>query len=172
VKDVPATVPEKSESEANAIYGVVMWRNIPSETDFFTVYMSGFSSAYRTMTGPDGEKIVARHTIQLDFWRPGDRFDQNEAEFRLPTDRFDEVGTKLRESDNRNPKWIFRPDDISTTGKNPRGSRKTPPPLPRKKNTASKRPPLPTGAKRRPAKAGKSGSPPPLPSNAKKRKKK
>ena len=112
VKDVPLAIAEKSESESNAIYGVVMWRNIPAATDYFTVFMSGFSSAYRTGPGPDNEKIISRHTIQLDFWRPGDRFDQNEAEFRRPTDRFDEVGNVLRKSDNSNPKMDLPPGRI------------------------------------------------------------
>lgn len=37
--------PETAKTE-NAIYGVATWRGIDPDTDFFTVYMSGFSNAF------------------------------------------------------------------------------------------------------------------------------
>lgn len=72
--------------------GVAMWRGVDPDCDFFTVYMTGFSNGYVVMPGPDGKEVVQRRTIAQKFWRPSDRFDQNEQEIRLKDE----------------PQWIYR----------------------------------------------------------------
>lgn len=67
---------------ANALYGVAIWRNVDSRTDYFTVTMTGFSNAYR-ISQVDGETIVEHKVIEQRFGRPGDEYDQHEAEFRI-----------------------------------------------------------------------------------------
>ena len=54
--------------------------------------MSGFSNGYKVSAGPNGEEVVTRRTLMQKFWRPGDRFDQNEEEIRLKGE----------------PQWIYR----------------------------------------------------------------
>ena len=88
----PATA--KDEAEQPWIYGVAMWRGVDPQTDNFTVFLTGFSSAYRKVTGPDGVDRIERKTIVQEYQRPGDQFDEKEVEFR-PVDR---------------PQWIYRPD--------------------------------------------------------------
>ena len=77
------------------IYGVAMWRGINPKTDYFTVFMSGFSNGYRVAKGPNGGQLIERRTIVQEFWRPGDRFDQAEIEMRFKGD----------------PKWVYRADE-------------------------------------------------------------
>ena len=93
VGDIPAMTPFDAKKE-NAIYGVVMWEGVVSTTDYFTVYMSGFTSGYKLGKGAEGKPIILRRTIAQEFWRPGDRFDQSEREIR-------------RRGEAR---WIYRPD--------------------------------------------------------------
>lgn len=66
----------------NAVYGVAVWRNVDPDTDYFTVFMSGFSNAYRIQR-PDADLIVEQKVIEQRFGRPGDRFRQEESEFRF-----------------------------------------------------------------------------------------
>ena len=66
----------------NAIYGVAIWRDVDPDTDYFTVFMSGFSNAYR-VERPTADLIVEQKVIEQRFGRPGDRFRQEESEFRF-----------------------------------------------------------------------------------------
>lgn len=93
VREIPQLTPVGDPAK-DIIYGVAMWRGVDPETDFFTVFMSGFSNGYRVTKGPDGRPLIERRTIMQEFWRPGDRFDQKEVEIRLK-------GT---------PRWLYRPD--------------------------------------------------------------
>ena len=77
---------------AKAVYGVAVWRNVDSETDYFTVEMSGFCNAYQ-IVNDGGEPVFHRKVIEQKFGRPGDRFAANEKEFRV-------LG---------NPSWVYRP---------------------------------------------------------------
>ncbi|NOX54825.1 MAG: DUF4339 domain-containing protein [Planctomycetes bacterium] len=154
---LPPVTPPGAEKE-NALYGVAMWRGIDPDTDYFTIYLMGFSNGYKYVRGPvsyeqlkqlaadgqltmsdqvwdtksdwigagevenlfdeskpppqDAEKTqwfytvtsdrlatgepaqIWRRTLRLQYWRPGDRFDQNEFEVRLRGE----------------PTWIYRPD--------------------------------------------------------------
>jgi len=86
---VPPASPIGAEGES-AIYGVAMWRGVDPDTDFFTVYMSGFSNSFDTVGELRGNK-----TIVHKYQRPGDRFFQTEKEF-------EEV------SDGRIPAWPYQ----------------------------------------------------------------
>lgn len=92
-------IPDATDADDPAgqtIWGVAMFRGVDPDTDFFSVYMTGFSNGYRATKGPDGEPLILRRTIRQDFWRPGDRFAQQEQEFRLKGE----------------PVWEYRPDDV------------------------------------------------------------
>lgn len=94
VGPIPEETPRGSKKE-KATYGVATWRGIDPDADFYTVYMSGFSSGYEQVEGPDGNPLTQRKTIVLDFWRPGDEFNPNEREFRLRGE----------------PRWTYRVDE-------------------------------------------------------------
>jgi hypothetical protein len=93
---IPAETAMEAEPQADdTIHGIVTWRGIDSEIDYFTVYMSGFSNGYRIINGPDGKPLVLRKTIVQDFWRPGDMYEQSEREIRA----------------KGAARWEYRPDD-------------------------------------------------------------
>ena len=91
VGPLPPTAALNSKS-AKSLDGVAMWRGIDSHTDFFRVYMGGFSNGYRISDDPEGKKVVLRKTLVQQFWRPSDNFEQVEEEIRMV----------------EQPKWIYR----------------------------------------------------------------
>lgn len=75
----------------DAVWGVAIWEDVDPDLDFFSVYVQGLTNAYR-WEDPDGgfqagdppgtgRKLVSK-TLQLNFYRPGDRFLQHETEVR------------------------------------------------------------------------------------------
>jgi len=92
-----------------------MWQGVDATTDFFTIYMTGFSNGYIVRKGPDGKPLAWRRTIEQQFWRPGDRFDEREYEFRRrrrPKSEAKSKGEKTPQVDD-GPRWIYRPDASS-----------------------------------------------------------
>ncbi|MEO1497421.1 MAG: hypothetical protein AAFV43_09755 [Planctomycetota bacterium] len=73
-------------------WGVATWADVDPEIDFFSVFVRGLTNAY-DWTDPEGAfqpgdppgkgREFVRQTLQLNFWRPGDRFLQHENEVRL-----------------------------------------------------------------------------------------
>jgi len=66
---VPPPVP-KSAGEKNALYGVAVFRGVDPETDYFTVYMSGFSNAYVDRSA--AEEMTAEELTNLYISSGGD----------------------------------------------------------------------------------------------------
>ena len=91
---IPPLVSPK-DPDQKPYYGVVTFRGVNPETDFFTVYMSGFSNGYKLGSGPNDKQVVQRKTLVQKYWRPGDQFEEREVEFRVKGD----------------PYWIYRADD-------------------------------------------------------------
>ena len=74
------------------VWGVATWADVNPRIDFFSVYVSGLSNAYRWIDPPGAYQIddspgkgrlFARKTLQLNFWRPGDEFLEHEGEIRF-----------------------------------------------------------------------------------------
>lgn len=99
VQALPAAT-NADDAPGQTIWGVAMFRGVDPDADNFSVFMSGFSNGYKLakLPGTD-EELVLRRTIRQDYWRPGDRFDQQETEIRAKGD----------------PVWEYRPDDVKTT---------------------------------------------------------
>jgi hypothetical protein len=75
-----------------SVWGVATWTDVDPRIDFFSVYVSGLTNAYRWEDEPGGYnagdppgrgRSFARKTLQLNFWRPGDEHLQSEREFRV-----------------------------------------------------------------------------------------
>ncbi|MCA9036153.1 MAG: hypothetical protein KDA91_13545 [Planctomycetaceae bacterium] len=79
-----------------ATYGVAIWRNIDPKTDYFTVFMSGLSNAYRISTDAAGARVVEEKVVKQQFARPGDEFLQDEKEFRI----------------EEKPEWLYRAKNV------------------------------------------------------------
>jgi hypothetical protein len=105
---VPANDPDALQK---AVYGVAVWRNVDDKADFFTVYMSGFSNAYRISAGADGQNIFEEKVIVQKFKRPGDEFKQEELEYQLiNVADLDNDG----QNETRYPLWQYRPRSFNT----------------------------------------------------------
>ncbi|MCC9607119.1 hypothetical protein LOC68_14435 [Blastopirellula sp. JC732] len=84
-------VPVSSEEVDNAIWGVAIWEDIDPDTDYFSIYVQGLTNAYKWTD--DAEKVVPDNiggqraftlkTLKLNFWRPGDRYNEHEDEIRF-----------------------------------------------------------------------------------------
>lgn len=97
--EVVQPVRAADDQDAKPIYGVAIFRGVDPTTDNFKVYASGFSNGYREVKGPDGEPLILRREIVLDYWRPGDEFDANEREFQFRSE----------------PNWVYRADEAEPT---------------------------------------------------------
>ncbi|MBX3411303.1 MAG: hypothetical protein KF708_01195 [Pirellulales bacterium] len=79
---IAGPIAPNDEGEEDGVWGVVTWTDIDPRTDYFSVYVNGLTNAYRWDDTPQGRKF-ARKTLQLNFWRPGDEYDQHEKEIRV-----------------------------------------------------------------------------------------
>lgn len=103
------------ERDAEGVWGVAMWRGVDPEIDFFSVYVRGLSNAYQWADTP-GEyqpgdppgkgRTFVRKTLQLCFWRPGDRFLEHESEvhFGAPKGRESLYGV----DEGVAHRWVYR----------------------------------------------------------------
>ncbi len=97
------------------LWGVAIWEDIDSEIDFFSVYVSGLTNAYDWHDSAEGFEIgdptgkgrkFVRKQLQLNFWRPGDAYDEDEREIRfgMAPGRADFYGT----AEGVASRWIYR----------------------------------------------------------------
>lgn len=98
IQPVPPAI-DRDPNKDDWIYGVATWRGINPNTDYFTILASGFSNGYTNDYEVGGEKLRARKTISMRFWRPGDEYDQSGEEVRP-------------NPDDPKVKWIYRPEGI------------------------------------------------------------
>jgi len=92
--EIVGRIPEPTPADAKlekSIYGVAMWRGVDSKTDFFKIFMSGFSNGFVRVN----QDRIDRRTIVQEYRRPGDELEQMEVEIK-PVGR---------------PVWIYRPSE-------------------------------------------------------------
>jgi hypothetical protein len=87
--------------QENAEYGVFMFRGVDPRTTAFSVYLSGFSNAYKIGKDESGKSLFLRRTIFVPYRRFGDQYDQFEKEIR-------QTGAI---------KWIYVPDEAPVAAK-------------------------------------------------------
>ena len=81
-------IPLSSDRTDRGLWGVATWRGIDPRTDFFSIFVSGLTNAYRfeenfAPNQPPGEgRTFQLKTLQLNFWRSGDALDLREQEIR------------------------------------------------------------------------------------------
>jgi hypothetical protein len=85
-------IPKSDENTDNSVWGVVTWTDIDPRIDYFTVFVQGLTNAYqfedpagafKTGDSPGTGRKLARKTLQLNFWRPGDTIDPHEEEIHF-----------------------------------------------------------------------------------------
>ena len=72
-----ADIPKVKEESNIGVWGVAIFENINPNIDYVSVYVSGLTNAYRIKRGDDGSISFVRKTLQLNFWRPGDDFEES-----------------------------------------------------------------------------------------------
>jgi hypothetical protein len=97
---LPKLTAPNSKSE-NAEYGVLMFRGVNPQTTAFSIYLSGFSNAYKIGKDESGKPLILRRTIQIPYRRLADRYDQFAKEIRQEGE----------------PKWIYVPDEATAAKK-------------------------------------------------------
>jgi hypothetical protein len=73
------------------LWGVATWEDIDPEMDFFAIFVSGLTNAYQwddpqdfqVGSAPGTGRTFVRKVLQLNFWRPGDSYKENETEIRF-----------------------------------------------------------------------------------------
>jgi hypothetical protein len=73
------------------LWGVATWEDVDPSMDFFVIYVSGLTNAYKWNdpadfklgSEPGTGRSFERKVLQLNFWRPGDSYDENETEIRF-----------------------------------------------------------------------------------------
>lgn len=75
---------------AEGLWGVATWVDVDPEIDFFAIYVTGLTNAYQWQDRPEFQagaapgtgRTFTRKVLQLNFWRPGDAYKENETEIR------------------------------------------------------------------------------------------
>ena len=78
------------------VWGIVTWENVDPRTKWFSIYVEGLTNAYKWTDVP-GEftrddfgkasqigkgRRLQRKILKLNFWRPGDEYNENEKQIR------------------------------------------------------------------------------------------
>ncbi|QDT64426.1 hypothetical protein [Calycomorphotria hydatis] len=96
VRPLPEFVAKGEEPGPDQVlYGVAMWRGVDPDTDYFRILMEGYSNGYELSTTAEGDTQTLRRALVQEYWRPGDRFDELEKEFRYKGE----------------PQWLYLPDE-------------------------------------------------------------
>ena len=85
-------IPLSTATDDQSVYGIATWVDVDPRIDFFAIYISGLTNAYRWTDPPGAFKAgdppatgrkFSYKTLQLNFWRPGDEFRLLEDEIML-----------------------------------------------------------------------------------------
>jgi hypothetical protein len=88
-----------TDTQDNSVWGVATWASgfdssdqVDPRTDYFSVFITGLSNAYKFADPPGAYKagqppatgrLFRQKTLQLNFWRPSDEFVEGESEIYL-----------------------------------------------------------------------------------------
>lgn len=80
-----ASIKPNADGPNSGLWGVAIWTGVNPKLDFVSVFVEGFTNAYRIER--KGEEInLKRKNIQLNFWRAGDAVDEvaDKIDFGIP----------------------------------------------------------------------------------------
>lgn len=89
--DTSVDMASREIKPGETVWGVAMWEDVDPRIDRFSIYVGGLTNAYKWQDAPGAYKAgdpigkgrrLARKTLRLNFWRPGDEFNQTDAEIR------------------------------------------------------------------------------------------
>jgi len=105
----------ESGRSIDGLWGVAVWEDVDPQIDFYSVYVGGLTNAYDWQDAPDGFRLgnppgtgrkFTRKQLQLNFWRPGDAYAEDEREIRFGAapGKADLYGT----GEGVASRWIYR----------------------------------------------------------------
>ncbi len=107
-------IPRSTDEAAPGVWGVATWEDVDPNIDFFSVYVSGLTNAFRRDEDADGNVQLPKKVLQLNFYRPGDTVRQTDDEIRFGIPAYtneEEQGYILRQYDldkRLDYQWIYR----------------------------------------------------------------
>jgi hypothetical protein len=66
-------IPRATADSADGVWGVAVWEDVNPDLDFVSVYARGLTNAYQIHQAANGDLSLKSKTLQINFWRPGDR---------------------------------------------------------------------------------------------------
>jgi hypothetical protein len=109
-----------TQTRDNSVWGVATWESgyesggqVDPRTDFFSIFITGLSNAYRFADrrdagaykagDPPGKgRLYRQKTLQLNFWRPSDEFSEEETDIYLGAPRDLGIEGQI------DYQWVFR----------------------------------------------------------------
>jgi hypothetical protein len=80
-KPIPVTRPD---GPPKPVTGVAIWADVPPDSNRFSIFVRGLSNGWSLATvPPDNKKVLRVKTLQLNFKRVGDRFNQQTGDIRF-----------------------------------------------------------------------------------------
>ncbi|MDR1960195.1 MAG: hypothetical protein LBQ54_14320 [Planctomycetaceae bacterium] len=115
------SITDKIIQPGETVWGIAMWTGIDPRLNYFSVFVSGLSNAYR-WENPDGSfkqgdapgngRKMVRKTLKLNFWRPGDaaNLSENDIRYGVPIPPQVKVAQETQK-EGRPPvdfEWVYR----------------------------------------------------------------
>jgi len=106
-------IPRSSDDAAPGVWGVATWEDVDPNIDFLSIFVYGLTNAFRQ----DGEGDDAPYTkkaLQLNFYRPGDAYQQTEDRVRFGVPAFEDANQQeyvLKQyglEKRLDYQWVFR----------------------------------------------------------------
>ncbi|MEX0679565.1 MAG: hypothetical protein WD063_21000 [Pirellulales bacterium] len=84
-------IPLSTDLLDKSVWGVATWEDVDPRVDYFSIYIEGLTNAYKWIDKPDefkpgdppttGRQLMQKN-LMLNFWRPGDRYREDERIIR------------------------------------------------------------------------------------------
>jgi hypothetical protein len=76
--------PSKPNATPKAVTGVAIWDDVNPDSNRYSIFVSGLSNGWSLAEiPPDNKQIIRRKTLQLNFQRLGDRYNQRSGEIQF-----------------------------------------------------------------------------------------
>jgi hypothetical protein len=79
--------PSKPNSMPKVVHGVAIWDDVNPDANLYSIFVSGLSNGWSlAQVPPDNKDVIKRKTLQLNFKRAGDAYNQriDEIKFQPP----------------------------------------------------------------------------------------
>jgi len=94
--------PTRSNADPRPVTGVAIWDDVNPDSTYYSIFVAGLSNGWSVTDPipPDTRPVVRRKTLQLNFRRLGDRYEQRSEEIRFQSPA----------------QWIYRGSSLGVPG--------------------------------------------------------